>query len=183
MKHPNIQINHTIDELSFVIAPPPHIKSDVFVLKDDVQFLTSKIFDDRYIPAHITLFRYDDKKHFSDILREVETKAITFEPFNIFLKGLKYYWLNANRAIYLDILNKKDIRVIFEKLVKENTCYMPYISIAKGLDHESFMKSWLHLQDFNYTQDFLCDRIAVLSRRGDKWMHYRDIMFGDDLLL
>jgi hypothetical protein len=178
MKQTPTKIHQSIDELSFVIAPPPHIKSDVSVLKDDVQFLTGKIFDDRYSPAHITLFRYDDKKHFSDIFVEVETKATRFDPFNIFLKGLKYYWMNTNRTICLDILNKPDVRDIFETLVKENTRYLPFISIAKGLDHESFLKAWLHLQDFQYTQDFLCDRITVLARQGDRWLHYRDIMFG-----
>jgi len=178
MKQTPTKINQSIDELSFVISPPPHIKSDVSVLKDDVQFLTGKIFDDRYSPAHITLFRYDDKNNFSDIIHEVNAKAATFDPFNIFLKGLKYYWLNSNRSICLEILNKPDVRDIFEKTIKQNTRYMPFISIAKGLDHESFLKAWLHLQDFRYTQDFLCDRITVLARQGDKWIHYRDIMFG-----
>lgn len=178
MKQSPTTIYQSIDELSFVIAPPPHIKSDVSVLKDDVQFLTGKIFCDRYTPAHITLFRYDDKKNFGDIISEVRGKAAAFDPFNIFLKGLKYYWMNSNRSICLDILNKPDIREIFEKLVKKNTRYMPFISIAKGLDHESFLKAWLHLQDFQYTQDFLCDRIAVVARKENMWLHYRDIMFG-----
>lgn len=180
MKTTPTKIHQSIDELSFVIAPPPHIKSDVSVLKDDVQFLTGKIFDDRYSPAHITLFRYDDRKNFSDIIYEVKAKAATFDPFNIFLKGLKYYWLNSNRSICLDILNKPDIRHIFEKLIKQNTRYMPFISIAKGLDHESFMKALLHLQDFQYTQDFLCDRITVLGRKDSRWLHYGDIIFGDE---
>ena len=178
MKQSPTKIHESIDELSFVISPPPHIKSDVSVLKDDVQFLTGKIFDDRYSPAHITLFRYDDKKNFNDIIYEVKTKAAAFDPFNIFLKGLKYYWLNSNRSICLDILNKSGVRDIFEKLIKQNTQYLPVISIAKGLDHESFLKAWLHLQDFQYTQDFLCDRISVLARTGNKWLHYRDILFG-----
>ena len=178
MKQTPAKIHQSIEELSFVIAPPPHIKSDVSVLKDDVQFLTGKIFDDRYSPAHITLFRYDDKKNFSDIIYEVKTKAAMFDPFNIFLKGLRYYWLNSNRSICLDILNKPDIREIFEKLIKQNTRYMPFISIAKGLDHESFLKAWLHLQDFQYAQDFLFDRITVLARNETTWLHYRDIIFG-----
>jgi len=178
MKPTPTKIHQSIDELSFVISPPPHIKSDVSVLKDDVQFLTGKIFDDRYSPAHICLFRYDDKKHFTDIIVEVQAKATRFDPFNVFLKGLKYYWMNTNRTICLDILNKPDVRLIFETLVKENTQYLPFISIAKGLDHKSFLKAWLHLQDFQYTQDFLCDRITVLARHADRWIHYGDIMFG-----
>jgi len=180
MKPTPAKIHQSIEELSFVIVPPPHIKSDVSVLKDDVQFLTGKIFDDRYSPAHITLFRYDDKKNFSNIIYEVKTKASMFDPFNIFLKGLRYYWLNSNRSICLDILNKPDIREIFEKLIKQNTRYMPFISIAKGLDHESFLKAWLHLQDFQYAQDFLCDRITVLARNERTWLHYRDIIFGGE---
>ena len=180
MKQTPTKIHESIDELSFVISPPPHIKSDVSVLKDDVQFLTGKIFEDRYSPAHIPLFRYDDRKNFSDIIYEVKAKAATFDPFNIFLKGLKYYWVNSNRSICLDILNKPDVRDIFETLVKENTGYLPFISIAKGLDHKSFLKAWLHLQDFQYTQDFLCDRINVLARHAHGWLHYRDIMFGTE---
>lgn len=178
MKQTPAKIQQSIEELSFVIAPPPHIKSDVSVLKDDVQFLTGKIFDDRYAPAHISLFRYDDRKNFSDIVHEVKTKAETFDPFNIFLKGLKYYWLNSSRSICLDILNKPDVRDVFEKLVKQDTKYLPFISIAKGLDHESFLKAWLHLQDFQYTQDFLCDRITVLARKENTWLPYREIIFG-----
>ena len=69
------KIHPSIEELSFVIAPPPHIKSDVSVLKDDVQFLTGRIFDDRYSPAHISLFRYDDRKNFSDIIYGFKAKA------------------------------------------------------------------------------------------------------------
>ncbi|HEX6891961.1 MAG TPA: 2'-5' RNA ligase family protein [Chryseolinea sp.] len=178
MKPSITRIHQPVEELSFVIDPPPHIKSDVSVLKDDVQFLTSKSFEDRYAPAHIALFRYDDKQHFDDILREVESKAAKFDPFNIFLKGLKYHWMYSNRSIYLDILNKPDVREIFGKLVKENSRYSPFISVAKGLDHEGFLKAWLHLQDLQYAQDFLCDRITVLARKENQWLRYKEFMFA-----
>jgi hypothetical protein len=178
MKHSIIKTHQPVEELSFVIAPPPHIKSDVSVLKDDVQFLTGKLFEDRHTPSHISLFRYDDKQHFDDILREVESKAATFDPFNIFVKGLKFHWMHGNRSIYLDILNKPDVREVFGKLVKENTGYVPFISVAKGLDHNSFMKAWLHLQDLRYAQDFLCDRVTVLARKGNIWLRYKEIMFN-----
>ena len=176
---PSITKTHqTVEELSFVIAPPPHIKSDVSVLKDDVQFLTGKLFEDRYDHSYISLFRYDDKEHFDDILREVETRAATFDPFNIFVKGLKFHWQHGNRTIYLNILNKPDVRDVFGKLVKQNTGYVPFISVAKGLDHESFLKAWLHLQDLQYAQDFLCDRLTVLARKGNQWLRYKEILFS-----
>ena len=177
MKHSNIKTSQQVEELSFVIAPPPHIKSDVSVLKDDVQFLTGELFDDRYSRAHISLFTFDDKRHFGDIVRQVEEKAMTFDPFNIFIKGLSYFGDESNRTIYLDILNKSDVQDIFENLVKKNPRYMPFISIAEGLNGREFSRVWPHLQDFRYTQDFLCDRITVLVRNGNGWLHYRDIMF------
>ena len=155
MKHSNIKTSQQVEELSFVIAPPPHIKSDVSVLKDDVQFLTGELFDDRYTSAHISLFKFDDKRHFSDIIKQVESKAVTFDPFNIFIKGLRYFGQGANRTIYLDILNKPDVQDIFEYLVKKNPRYMPFISIAEGLNASEFSKVWPHLRDFRYAQDFL----------------------------
>lgn len=179
MKHSNIKTSQQVEELSFVIAPPPHIKSDVSVLKDDVQFLTGELFDDRYSAAHISLFKFDDKRHFGDILKQVEAKAVTFDPFNIFIKGLRYFGYEPNLTIYLDILNKTDVQNIFENLVKKNPRYMPFISIAEGLSAREFSKAWPHLRDFRYTQDFLCDRITVLVRNSDGWLHYRDILFGN----
>ena len=179
MKHSNIKTSQQIEELSFIIAPPPHIKSDVSVLKDDVQFLTGEVFDDRYSPAHISLFKFDDRRHFGDIIKQVEARAAAFDPFNIFIKGLRYFDHGPNRTIYLDILNKVDVQDIFENLVKRNARYMPFISIAQGLNTREFSKAWPHLQDFRYTQDFLCDRITVLARSGNGWLHYRDILFGN----
>lgn len=180
MKPTPTKIHQSIDELSFVIAPPPHIKSDVSVLKDDVQFLTAEIFKDRHVPAHISLFRYNDKKLFIDIIQQVETKAAEFRPFNIFLKDLKHFRYNATYTVYLDIINKPDIRDIFEHLIKMNANYLPLISVAKGLGYEQFSKAWPHLRNFRYRQDFLCDRISVIGRRGHNWLHCRDIMFGDN---
>lgn len=178
MKQSNIKLNQQIEELSFIIAPPPHIKSDVSVLKDDVQFLTGELLPDRFSAAQISLFRYDDKKHFTDIIREVEIKALTFDPFNIFIKDLKFFALGTKRSIFLDILNKREVCEIFERLIKENTTYVPFLSIANGVGPKQFTKAWAHLENFRYRQDFLCDRISVLARRGGRWVHYKDIMFG-----
>ena len=178
MKHSNIKTIQQVEELSFVISPPPHIKSDVSVLKDDVQFLTGELFEDRYSTAQISLFKFDDKRHFADIIKEVEAKAVTFDPFNVFIKDLRYFQHGPDHTICLDILNKIDLIDIFEKLVKGNTTYIPFISIAQGLNHDEFSTVWPHFQDFRYRQDFLCDRITVLIRSGHGWIHYRDLMFG-----
>ena len=101
-----------------------------------------------------------------------------FDPFNVFIKDLRYFQHGPDHTICLDILNKMDLIDIFEKLVKGNTTYIPFISIAQALNHDEFSTVWPHFQDFRYRQDFLCDRITVLIRSGHGWLHYRDLMFG-----
>lgn len=166
-------------ELSFIISPPPHIRSDVFVLKDDVHYLLGSPFPGRYSTAHISLFKYKDQ-HVEDMIRYVEAKAAHMQPFNLFVKNLATFHHGNFRTIYLDIINKYPVRDIFEKLVREDSHYTPHITIASMLSRQDFDKCWPHLQDLHYSQHFLCDRITVLARGdGGHWMHYRDIMLGE----
>ncbi len=51
MKPLTVKISEEVRELFFVISPPPHIMSDVSVLKDDVQFLVGHELEDRYTKA------------------------------------------------------------------------------------------------------------------------------------
>ena len=181
MKPLTVKISEEVRELFFVISPPPHIMSDVSVLKDDVQFLVGHELEDRYAKANISLFKFDDKKHFDEIIRFVESKAMEFEPFNIFLKNLNFFHQGPNRTIYLDIVNKYLVQDIFEKVVKEDLSYTPHISIARNMQPEDFLKTWLYLKDLHYSQHFVCDRITVLARAGKRWAHYRDILFSPSL--
>ena len=167
-----------IEELFFIISPPPHIMSDVSVLKDDVQFLVGHELDDRYAKAYISLFKFSDKDHFRDILKYVEFKAAYFKTFNIFIKNLNVFHHGDHRTIYLDIVNKYPVHDIFEKLVMEDRNYKPHITVAKNMESEDFLKTWLYLKDFKYSQHFHCDRITVLARRKKRWVPYREIMFG-----
>lgn len=177
MKTTSVKIASPVKELFFIISPPRHIMSDVFVLKDDVHYLTGREFEGRYAKAHISLFRYSDE-HVDDMIRYVEQKAANFKPFNIFIKNLNVFYNGSERTIYMDIVNKYPLRDIFEKLIKEESGYIPHIAIAKKLSTEDFLKTWPYLKDFPYSQHFLCDRITVLARAEGQWVHYRDLMFG-----
>lgn len=171
-------VKNPVQELLFMIAPPRHILSDVAVLKDDVHYLIGHHFEDRFSKAHISLFKYNDE-HTEDMLDFVEEKADSFEPFNVFLKGFNYFIHGSKRTIYLDIVNKYPIREIFENLIKENPDYTPNITLAKNLSSDDFLKCWPYLNELNYSnQHFLCDRITVLARSENKWVHYKDICFG-----
>jgi len=167
-----------VQELFFLISPPRHIASDVSVLKDDVHYLIGHKLEDRHSKAHISLFKYNDM-HMNDIIRFVERKAAKFEPFNIFLKGFGVFYNGSKRTVYMDIVNKSPIQEIFEKLVKEDANFTPHITIASGLENDEFLRCWPYLKGLNYSnQHFLCDRITVLARSERYWVHYKDIIFG-----
>lgn len=166
-------------ELFFIIAPPRHVLSDVSVLKDDVHYLIGHKFADQHSKAHIPLFRYKDKYN-REMIRFVESKAQEFQPFNVLLKDFGVFYNGAKRTIYMDIVYKYPIQEIFEKIVKEDPNYVPHITIARNLDNDDFLRCWPYLKTLNYgNQHFLCDRITVLAKQENKWVHYKDIMFGE----
>lgn len=177
MKVSEIKIAKSIQELFFIIAPPPHIMSDVSVLKDDVQYLIGHTLNDRYSKAHISLFKYSGE-YLEDMMKHVELKAERLQAFNLFIKDLNVFHHGAARTIYLDIVNKYSVRDVFESLIKEDPNFTPHITIAKKLSSEDFLKAWPHLKDLSYSQNFLCDRITVLARVEGRWVHYKDILFG-----
>lgn len=180
MKLPNLPIEPSVQELLFLISPPRHIMSDVSVLKDDVHYLIGHKLEDRYSKGHISLFKFtDNDEHIKDLLHFVETRAMEFKPFNVFLKGFGVFYNGTKRTIYMDIVNKSPIQEIFEKVVKQDSNYTPHIPIAKNLATDDFLRCWPYLKGLNYSnQHFLCDRITVLTRADKKWVHYKDIMFG-----
>lgn len=177
MKTTTIKQQDSVQELFFIIAPPPHILSDVSVLKDDVHYLVGHKFEDRYSKGHISLFKYDDH-HIDDMIGFVEEKAADFSPFNVFVKDFGVFYNGSKRTIYMDIVNKYPIHDIFEKLIKEEPEFTPHITIARNLTDEDYLKCWPYLKGLHYSQHFTCDRITVLARSEKKWVHYRDITFG-----
>jgi hypothetical protein len=174
----SLKIKITIEELAFVISPPGHIKSDVSVLKDDVHFLIGRPFEDMYTKAHLALFKFNEKAYFDDITHHVATAATQFAAFNVFLKDLSVLYVGANRTIVMNVLNKYPVREIFEKLVRKNDRYMPYISIASQLTPSDLLKAWPYMKDFTYSQHFTCDHISVFARVGKQWTLYKEIPFG-----
>src|SRR5687768_17063089 len=120
-----------VKELFFLISPPRHIISDVSVLKDDVHYLVGRKLEDRNSIAHISLFTYHDE-HVQDIIRHVQVRAAQSQPFNVFLKGFGVFFNGPKRTIYMDIVNKSPIQEIFEKVVKEDSDFIPHIPIARN---------------------------------------------------
>jgi 2'-5' RNA ligase len=173
----SLEPQSSVQELFFIISPPRHILSDVSVLKDDVHYLIGRKLEDRHSIAHISLFKYNDE-HLNDIVRHVEVKAAQFKPFNVFLKDFGVFYNGAKRTIYMDVVNKYPIQEIFEKVVKEDSNYVPHITIAKNLPMDDFLRCWPYLKGLKYSnQHFLCDRITVLARSDKKWRHYKDLLF------
>jgi hypothetical protein len=174
----SFKIKKSIEELAFVISPPGHIKSDVSVLKDDVHFLIGRPFRDMYEKAHVALFKFNETAYFDDITMHVADVASQFTAFNVFLKDLNVIYTGANRAIAMNVLNKYPVREIFEKLVRKDDRYVPYISIASQLTPSDLLKAWPYLRDFTYSQHFTCDHISVFARVAQQWTLYKEIPFG-----
>lgn len=174
------KIKMSIEELAFVIAPPSHIKSDVSVLKDDVHFLIGRPFEDMFTKAHVALFKFNDRNYFDEITQHVTQVAKQCTAFNIFLKDLNVLYTGPSRAIVVNVLNKYPVREIFEKLVRKNDRYVPYIGIASQLTPGDLVKAWPYLRDFTYSQHFTCDHISVFGRTGNRWTLYKEIPFGDE---
>lgn len=176
-------IDRGIRELHFVIRPPRHILSDVSVLKDDVQYLIGRTLSDRYTPANISLFKYsdtDDRMH--HMIRFAQARAAEIEPFNVFLKDFGIFFNGALRTIYLDIVNKAPVQELFEKIVREDSDFVPHIPIARNINNQDFLRCWPYLKGLRYSnQYFHCDRITVLARRERKWEFYKEIMLNYDL--
>jgi len=179
MKH-YPQTAQEVKELFFLIQPPRHITSDVSVLKDDVHYLVGRELKDRFVKAHISLFKFSDTGlHMKHLIRFVEARAAEFSPFNVFLKDFGAFYNGSKRSIYMDVVNKFYIQDVFEKLVKQGTSYTPHIPIATNLDEEDYWRCWPYLKSLHYgNQHFLCDRITVLARSDAKWTHFKDIHFG-----
>lgn len=180
MKTTTVKLHPTVQELSFIISPPRHIASDVSVLKDDIHYLIGRTFDEQRQKAHVPLFRYKDA-HMEDMIAFAEDKVKTFAPCNIFLKDFGVAITGTTRTIYLDIVNKTPVEEMFEKLVKAESGFVPHIPLARNLQMEDFLRCWPYLKSLHYgNQHFLCDRITVLARMEKKWIHYKDLLFGED---
>jgi len=168
--------NNAEQEFSFLISPPTPIKKAIFLLKEDIQTAIGHELDDRYTLAHISLFKCG-RKNIENIIQNALSKAAYFKPFNIFLKDFNVFHHGSNRTIYLEIINKYFIRDIFKNLTSKDASFTPHITLIKNVDMEDFQKAWSYLNDFSYSQYFLCDRITVLERGETQWLHYRDILF------
>jgi len=176
MKTSSVKVKSKVQELLFVISPGAGIERDVSVLKDDVQYLTGKKFDDRFVKAQITLFKYAGDNP-DKILDYVEEKAANTLPFNIFLKDFNVFYSGSKRSIYLDIINKYAVSDLFDVFEKDDAL-MPHLSIVRNLSAEDFLKCWPYFKTLHYSQHFCCNTITVLSKEGKRWVHYKDILLG-----
>jgi|DewCreStandDraft_4_1066084.scaffolds.fasta_scaffold102866_2 hypothetical protein len=165
-------------ELWFTIVPPPHICSDVSVLRDDIQYLIGHGFDGQRSMPVISLFRYKGE-YAQDLLDILEERARGWQPFNVFLKDFGYTVQgNNNRTIYMDIINRYALTDLVEHLTGESEGIYPYIPLAQNLQPADFLKCWPYLKGLNYgNQHFPCTDIAVFKRENGKWVKAKTISF------
>ncbi|MBL7864942.1 MAG: 2'-5' RNA ligase family protein [Cyclobacteriaceae bacterium] len=163
-------------ELLFIISPPPAIAEYVSMLKQHVKLAIGHPFEDEFTKAHISLFKYRDE-HAEDWLYQVDSKISSFAPFHVHIKNLNFYDHGTTRTIYLEVVQKTPIYELVEKLDHSGD-FTPYITIARNLDINDFLKAWKSLKNLSYSDYFRCDHITVLKKAPRRWVHYMDLGFA-----
>lgn len=171
-------VQKVVSGLWFTILPPPHICSDVSVIRDDIQYLIGHGFEGlRALPV-ISLFGYNGN-YTTDLLDMIERRARLAKPFNIFLKDFGYIQQGDSRTIYLDVVNKYAVTELLQHLTGETEEGNPVITIAHRLPEADFMKCWPYLKSLNYgNQHFPCTDLAVFVKENGRWIKDRIIPLG-----
>ncbi|MDW8331135.1 MAG: hypothetical protein RMK43_05740 [Cyclobacteriaceae bacterium] len=165
-------------ELWFTIVPPPHIRSDVSVLRDDIHYLMGHGFEGQRSMPLVSLFRYTGE-YGHDLMDLVENRAKKWEPFNVFLKDFGYSVQGDRRSIYIDLVNRYAITELVEHLTGFSENIWPVLPLARNLSSGDFLKCWPYLKALNYgNQHFPCTEITVFKRENGKWIKERIISLG-----
>ena len=176
------------NELLFTIAPPKGIAEYVAFLKSHVRSALGHSFEGETAKAHISLFSFRDE-HAEDLLYRIDSKVSSLSPFHVHIKNLNYFDDGDTRTIYLEVVHKNPICEIVENVLDQpaQPDFTPYITIARNLEINDFMKAWKSLKNLSYSDYFRCDHITVLKKaeparrsRGvvGKWVHYIDLSFA-----
>lgn len=164
-------------ELLFIISPPPAIAEYVAMLKQHVKLAIGHPFEDEFAKAHISLFKYRDE-HAEDRLYQIDSKISAFTPFHVHIKNLNFHDHGTTRTIYLEVVQKNPICEIVENLADQGGDFTPYITIARNLDINDFLKAWNSLKNLSYSEYFRCDHITVLKKAPRRWIYYMDLSFA-----
>ena len=167
--HPN--------DLFFIISPPKTIADYVAFLKSHVKSAIGHSFEDEFSKAHISLFKYRNE-HAEDLLYQIDSRVSSVTPFHVHIKNLNFFDHGTTRTIYLEVVHKNPICEIVENVLERREDFTPYITIARNLEMNDFIKAWRSLKDLSYSEYFRCDHITVLKKAPRKWIHYIDLPFA-----
>jgi len=175
------------NELLFTIAPPKGIAEYVAFLKSHVRSALGHSFEGESSKAHISLFSFRDE-HAEDLLYRIDSKMSSLSPFHVHIKNLNYFDDGDTRTIYLEVVHKNPICEIVENVLDQpmQPDFLPYITIARNLEINDFMKAWKSLKNLSYSDYFRCDHITVLKKAParssraavGRWIHYIDLSFA-----
>ncbi len=170
-------VKNTVSTLWFTILPPPHICSDVSVIRDDIRYLIGHGFEGQRSLPVISLFRYNGN-YATDLVDIIERRARLAKPFNIFLKDFGYLQQDNNHTIYLDVVNRFAVTELIQQLTGEAPELNPCIPVAHKLPEIDFMKCWPYLKSLNYgNQHFPCIGLVVFIKEKGRWVKGKTIPF------
>ena len=109
---------------------------------------------------------------------QIDSRVSSVTPFHVHIKNLNFFDHGTTRTIYLEVVHKNPICEIVENVLERREDFTPYITIARNLEMNDFIKAWRSLKDLSYSEYFRCDHITVLKKAPRKWIHYIDLLFA-----
>jgi 2'-5' RNA ligase len=150
-----------------LVSPSEDIISDVFFLKRRVWNCIGHSYDGAHSTAHLSLLQYEDT-HNESLLYTLSDRISSIKSFTIRIKNFGFF--KSNGTIFLEPVNKLDIRELHEKLTGGSV--YPHITIARNLSPKDFDLAWKALKDVSYSKAFTCNCVTVLKWMGRKWQSH-----------
>lgn len=154
-----------------VISPPEQIKSDVAKIKRELNTVVNIGEKNQHSIAHITLVdKLTDDSNFTETIAQLIASQ---KPFPIKINGWKIFDHRHSVTLYLDVENSELILPLMRFM--KSSSKSPHISLAKRIPHETLEKLSAYLQDFTYTNEWMCSEVVVLRKLvEDKDQTYKE---------
>jgi len=161
-----------INRFFFTITPPQPVQAFVSDVRNHVRKALGHGFEDEFSPAHMALFKYNDK---TESLANSDLLISALLPFEIHIKGLGLFKHGANKTIYLQTEYKTPVPDLAKFFGGETVT--PHIIVARNLNPDDFTKAWESLQSME-SNCFLCNTIIVLKKEPNGWNRFLKLPVG-----
>ena len=147
-----------------VLSPPEKIKSDIALIKKELNDIVDISERNLHSIAHITLT--DKLTDDADFAQTIDKLIKLKGSFPVKVKGWKTFDHGHSITLYLNIENPEPIINLMGLL--KSSSKSPHISLAKKIPHDTFEKLLPYLENFQYSAEWICNEVNVLRKLMSK---------------